>query len=122
VPRRSSPDRREHASRQDESPVTPRASLKLIAFVGRRTHRASKLGYALANMDRVYDIFEKLPDGSLMWKTSVAGHEKAIQQLRELAKTTANECLVMHLPTKTLIATMNASKSERAESAEGAST
>jgi hypothetical protein len=73
-------------------------------------------------VDRVYDIFEKYPDGSLMWITSIAGHENAIRRLRELAASTPNECCVMHLPTQAVIATLNASKSERAESAEGAST
>jgi hypothetical protein len=65
-------------------------------------------------MDRTYDLFEKYVDGSLMWNTSVTGHENAIHKLRELAATTTNECCVMHLPTKTVIAAMNTSASESA--------
>jgi hypothetical protein len=65
-------------------------------------------------MDRLYDLFEKYPDGSLLWNSSVAGHENAIRKLRELAETTTNECCVMHLPTKTVIASMNASNSQSA--------
>jgi hypothetical protein len=65
-------------------------------------------------MDRTYDLFQKLPDGSLIWQTSVTGHENAIRKLEELAKSTTNECCVMHLPTKAVIASMNTSKSESA--------
>jgi hypothetical protein len=65
-------------------------------------------------VDHVYDIFEKYPDGSILWKASVAGRENAIGKLREFAVTTANECCLMHLPTKAVIASMNASKSKSA--------
>jgi hypothetical protein len=58
-------------------------------------------------MERVYDLFEKDADGSPLWKTSGAGHENAIHELQELAETTSNECFVMHLPTKAVIASMN---------------
>ncbi len=59
-------------------------------------------------MDRNYDLFEILPDGSPLWKCAVAGHENAVQQLRELAKHTDNEVRIMHLATNTLIAVLNA--------------
>jgi hypothetical protein len=42
-------------------------------------------------MDRQYDIFEILPDGSPLWKVAVAGHEKAISILQQLAAQTQNE-------------------------------
>ncbi len=32
-------------------------------------------------MDRDYDLFEVFPDGSLIWRGSVTGHEKAIRRL-----------------------------------------
>ena len=60
-------------------------------------------------MDRSYDLFEILPDGSPMWKCAVAGHENAVQQLRELAKQTDNEVRIMHLASNTIIAVMKAS-------------
>lgn len=59
-------------------------------------------------MDREYDLFEKLPDGSLIWRAVVTGHESAIAKLRELADYTTNEVRVMHMPTKSIVATMNA--------------
>jgi hypothetical protein len=59
-------------------------------------------------VDRSYDLFEMFPDGSALWRGTVVGHEDAIRKLRELAAGTANEVQLMHLPTKTLIAAMNA--------------
>jgi hypothetical protein len=59
-------------------------------------------------VDRNYDLFEIVPDGSPIWKCAVAGHENAVQQLRELAKHTSNELRIMHLASNTIIAILNA--------------
>ena len=59
-------------------------------------------------MDRNYDLFEILPDGAPIWKCAVAGHENAVQQLRELARYTNNELRIMHLASNTIIAVLNA--------------
>jgi hypothetical protein len=67
-------------------------------------------------VDREYDLFEKFPDGSLIWKTCVAGHDNAIHELQELAETTLNECCLMDLPTKTVIASMNVPNGEGSKS------
>ncbi|MGA8143213.1 MAG: hypothetical protein WB987_04910 [Candidatus Acidiferrales bacterium] len=58
-------------------------------------------------VDRNYDLFEIFPDGSPIWKCAVAGHENAVLKLRELASQTVNEVRIMHLPSNTIIATMN---------------
>jgi hypothetical protein len=58
-------------------------------------------------MDRQYDLFEKFPDGSMIWKGNFVGLENAMQKLQEFATTTENECCLMHLPTKAVIASMN---------------
>jgi hypothetical protein len=58
-------------------------------------------------MERDYDLFEILPDGTPMWREAVSGHENAIKRLTELSARTANEIRVMHLPTDTLIAQKN---------------
>lgn len=65
-------------------------------------------------MDRQYDLFEILPDGAPVWRGAVSGHESAILKLRELAAETENEVRVMHVPTKSIIAVMNATKSKDA--------
>ncbi|MGA7840180.1 MAG: hypothetical protein WCA34_04640 [Candidatus Acidiferrales bacterium] len=61
-------------------------------------------------MERDYDLFEVLPDGALIWREMVHGHEAAIQKLLELSKQTANEVRVMHVLTNSLIASMNGPK------------
>ena len=58
-------------------------------------------------MDRNYDLFEILPDGSPIWRCTVAGHETAVQQLRELARQTDNEVRILHLASSTVIAVLN---------------
>jgi hypothetical protein len=55
-------------------------------------------------MEGDYDLFEVLPDGAVIWKESLHGHENAIQRLVELSKQTSNEVRVMHTLTNTLIA------------------
>jgi hypothetical protein len=57
-------------------------------------------------VERTYDIFEKLPDGALVWRETVSGHDAAIARLRELAKESANEFQVHHVLTKSIIATL----------------
>lgn len=64
-------------------------------------------------MDREYDIFEIYPDGSQIWRETIIGHENAIRKLQILAANTTNEVLVMHLPTKAVIAVMNAPSSQK---------
>lgn len=34
-------------------------------------------------MERDYDLFEVLPDGAVIWKEAVSGHENAIRKLVE---------------------------------------
>ncbi len=57
-------------------------------------------------MDREYDLFEVFPDGSLVWRDTVTGHENAIRRLRELAEVTDNEFRLIHIPTNALIASL----------------
>jgi hypothetical protein len=61
-------------------------------------------------VQREYDLFEKMPDGSLVWRKAVSGHENAIRALIELAAETENEVCVMHLPTQSIVATLNVPK------------
>ena len=61
-------------------------------------------------MDRSYDLFEIFPDGSAVWKGVVVGQEEAIRKLQELAARTTNEMRVMHVPSNSVIATLNAPK------------
>jgi hypothetical protein len=59
-------------------------------------------------MLRTYDLFEILPDNDVLWRATITGHEDAIQKLQQLASGSAHEFRLVHLPTKTVIATINA--------------
>jgi hypothetical protein len=61
-------------------------------------------------MERTYDIFEKTEDGSMLWRVAIPGHEAALCKLKEMAAQSPNEFHLMHIPTKTTIATINAPK------------
>ena len=58
-------------------------------------------------MEREYDLFEQLPDGSPMWRCHAVGLPEARRKLEELGKSTVNECFAMHLPTREIVARSN---------------
>ncbi len=58
-------------------------------------------------MEREYDLFEQFADDAPMWRGHAVGLTSARQQLQELAGTTRNECFVVHLPTKEVVARLN---------------
>lgn len=58
--------------------------------------------------DNEFDLFEIFPDGSAIWRLTVTGRDEALAVLQQLAARTGNEVRVMHLPTNSVIATMNA--------------
>ena len=58
-------------------------------------------------MQRTYDIFEKMPDGTIMWRGSIQGLEEAVRNLKELAARSLNEFQMLHLATQSLVATAN---------------
>jgi hypothetical protein len=64
----------------------------------------------ILTVDRNYDIFEILSDGSLVWRAALHGRDDAIRKLHEIGKDTKNEVRVMHVPTNTIIATTNTPK------------
>lgn len=63
-------------------------------------------------MDRDYDLFQVLPDGTMLWRGTVAGHAAAMDKLEQLALSESCEFQLVHLPDKTVIATMNAPKAD----------
>jgi len=60
-------------------------------------------------MDRIYDIFEMIEDGPV-WRAVVSGHDDAVTRAKELASRSMNEFRVMHLPTNSVVAVLNASQ------------
>lgn len=61
-------------------------------------------------MDRDYDLFQVLADGTLLWRETVGGHRAALDRLERLALSESCEFHLIYLPDKTLIAKMNAPK------------
>jgi hypothetical protein len=66
-------------------------------------------------MDREYDLFEKLPDGSILWRTVKIGLENAIAGLKKLGSLSPNEHFAIHTPSNTVIGRVNEPKSDPAE-------
>lgn len=62
-------------------------------------------------MEREYDLFEQFPDGEPMWRGHAVGLSSARQKLQELTRTTKNECFIVHLPTKEIVARLNVGSS-----------
>jgi hypothetical protein len=60
-------------------------------------------------MHREYDIFEKMPNGSSLWRCSVQGLENVRAMLDTLSAQSANELFAMHVPTKEIVASVNVS-------------
>jgi sugar-specific transcriptional regulator TrmB len=58
-------------------------------------------------LNRVYDVFERLPDGTDLWKGYVQGLEQAQSKLQELAEQSKNEFYAIHSPTKEIAARVN---------------
>ena len=58
-------------------------------------------------MEREYELFEQLPDGSPVWRDHASGLQNVRLKLRRIAQTTANECFAIYLPTKEVVARLN---------------
>jgi hypothetical protein len=61
-------------------------------------------------MERTYDIFEKMEDGSVLWRVAIPGYEAAMHKLQEMAAQSHNEFHLWHLASNTLATTINTPK------------
>ena len=64
-------------------------------------------------MERCYDIFEMMPDGTILWRGFAQGLEEAVRIPKELAARSLNEFQMLHLATQSLVATVNAKPAQR---------
>ena len=55
-------------------------------------------------MDREYDVFEKLPDGSHIWRAFVKGLIEARARVEELSQSSPNEFYAIHTPSQEIVA------------------
>ena len=58
-------------------------------------------------MNREYDLFQKFPDGSVLWRECVTGLENALAHLKELASRSPYEHFALHTPTNAVVARIN---------------
>lgn len=58
-------------------------------------------------MDTEYDIFEKFPEGDVVWRGSVRGQENALAKLKEFGRESSNEHFIMHVGSKSVVARIN---------------
>jgi hypothetical protein len=63
-------------------------------------------------LERDCDLFEE-KDDNLLWRGTLTGRENALVRLKELAAGPTNEVCVMHIPTKLIIAKINAGQREK---------
>ena len=56
---------------------------------------------------RDYDIFEKLPDGTVLWRVFVPGLQNALDKMQELSKLSPNEFFTYHSPTNETVGRAN---------------
>jgi hypothetical protein len=69
-------------------------------------------------VERTYDIFEVWPDGHLMWRAAVQGHEAALNRMRELASESSNEFRMIHLGSNSVIAILRPADSQSSSAQE----
>jgi len=59
-------------------------------------------------MRHVYDVFEKFPDGSTLWKASVTGRFEAERKMHELAELSENKFFLIDIQTEDFLQTRTA--------------
>ena len=59
-----------------------------------------------------FEIFEKLPDGTILRRGLVPGLEPAIARMKEFASTSANEFVLLHSASNKIVERTKAPKSK----------
>jgi len=69
-------------------------------------------------VNRDYDLFEKFPDGSVLWKDTVTGIENAVARLKHLASLSPNEHFALHTSSNAIVGRVNGPEPNDKESGE----
>jgi len=67
-------------------------------------------------MKRDYDIFERLPDGSTVWRAWVSGQFETQRKIQELAEHSGNEFIAIDIQAGMPLASNPRSKAKKAAS------
>jgi hypothetical protein len=65
-------------------------------------------------MRHVYDVFEKFPDGSTLWRACVTGRFEAERKMREFAEHSGNEFFLMNIEAGNFLPTESPRRNSRA--------
>ena len=64
-------------------------------------------------MRRVYDVFERFPDGSTLWRACVPGRYESKRKMHELAEHSGNEFFLIDILAEDLLPTVSAQRTSR---------
>ena len=64
-------------------------------------------------MRHVYDVFEKFPDGSTLWRAWVPGRFEAERKMQELAELSENKFFLMDIQAEEFLPTVTARRNFR---------
>jgi hypothetical protein len=64
-------------------------------------------------MRRDYDLFERFPDGSTLWRACVAGRYEAQRKMQELAEHSENGFFLIDIQAEVLLPRMSARATSR---------
>jgi hypothetical protein len=65
-------------------------------------------------MRRNFDVFEKFPDGSTLWRVCVNGRYEALRKMHELAEHSGNEFFLIDIQAEVLVPSISTQRSSRA--------
>jgi hypothetical protein len=64
-------------------------------------------------MRHVYEVFERFPDSSTLWRASVRGRYEAQRKMQELAEHSPNEFLLINIGADYLPPTVSAQRNKQ---------
>jgi hypothetical protein len=64
-------------------------------------------------MRRDFDVFEKFPDGSTLWRACVHGRYEAQRKMHELAEQSGNEFFLIDIQAEVLVPSISTRRASR---------
>ncbi len=65
-------------------------------------------------MRRDFDVFERFPDGSTLWRCCVHGRYEAQRKMHEMAEHSGNEFFLIDIQAEVLVLSISTQKTSRA--------
>ena len=64
-------------------------------------------------MRHVYDVFERFPDGSTLWRACVTGRFEAVRKMQELEEHSGNEFFLIDIQAEDFLPNVSARRNTR---------